>query len=182
MNRDDEKKVRDIAWKWWAALQPAGLGRRKGDAGALARLRRARISDAVLEQVTVNLYRNLKPYLGGPKFDAFETTALVATVLAHVREHDGGRPVARAAGTSGETKARLSPLRFRKLLNARDAEDCLIAFRRLVSLLNYRANVGDLALSLLEWNREGLGDRRRTRWAFDYYDAGSAAPSQEEVV
>jgi hypothetical protein len=34
-------------------------------------------------------------------------------------------------------------------------------------------NVGDVAASILDWS-----ERRRMRWAFDYYGAGIAAPTQ----
>ena len=42
-----------------------------------------------------------------------------------------------------------------------------------------KVNIKDLAQSLLEWNDEEKGDRCRTCWAFDYYDAGFAAPDGE---
>ena len=79
-----------------------------------------------------------------------------------------------------KTLGAFSPLRFRKILAARGEGDCLIAFRRLIALLGKTANVGDLAVSLAEWNSDGAGDRRRTRWAFDYYDAGAAAPDASQ--
>jgi len=174
----DEPTLHGAAMKWWRRLQPDSGRGYKGDTGALARLRRGGLDGAALEPATAELYRALKPFLRGAQLDGFETAALVAAVLAHVREHDA-RFVARAAGAAGETSARLSTLRFRKLLAARGATDCLIAFRRLVALLDKRANVGDLAVSLVEWNKEDAGDRRRTRWAFDYYDAGAPAPNDQ---
>lgn len=169
-----EPSIYGVALQWWSRLKPDPG--RKGDPGALAKLRRGGLQDAALEPATADLYRRLKPFLGGGRFDdAYETAALVAAVLAHVREHDNTN-VARAAGATGDKAARVSPLRFRKILAARGGPDCLIAFRRLVALLDKRANVGDLAVSLVEWNRDGAGDKRRTRWAFDYYNAGNVAP------
>jgi CRISPR system Cascade subunit CasB len=173
----DDPTLFGAALGWWSRLQPGED--RKGDTGALARLRRGGLQDAALEPATADLYRSIKRFLPPAELVGFETAALIAAVLAHVRDHDGRQSVARAAGAAGETSARLSPLRFRKLLAARGATDCLIAFRRLVALLDKRANVGDLAVSLVEWNKEDAGDRRRTRWAFDYYDAGALAPDDE---
>ena len=53
----------------------------------------------------------------------------------------------------------------------------MVAFRRAVALAGGRnINVGDVAASLLDWS-----DRRRMRWAFDYYGAGIAAPKQTDT-
>lgn len=172
MNRNGGSQLGEVARDWWKRLQPESS---RGDPGALARLRRGGLQDAALEPATADLYRAIRPFLNEKPEDAYETTALIAAVLAHVRKPDE-RPVARAAGAQGEKAARLSPLRFRKILAARGKADCLVAFRRLVALLGKSADVGDLAVSLAEWNRNSAGDRRRTRWAFEYYDAGGATP------
>lgn len=173
---DGAKKSRGaIALTWWAALQPNrdGDGRR-GDPGALARLRRASLADAMIEGETVRLHR----MLGLPR-EKFSRSALLACALAHVREHLPGGRVAPALGpTAGDERGLLSPLRFRRLLAARSEEDCAVAFRRLVARLDGKTNVADLADSLLDWPDEISGDARRRRWAFDYYGASFAAPSE----
>jgi CRISPR system Cascade subunit CasB len=72
----------------------------------------------------------------------------------------------------------MSPLRFKRLLAATEDQDLMIAFRRAVALAGKRnIDVGDVAVSLLDWS-----DRRRMRWAFDYYGAGSAAPKQSNIA
>jgi hypothetical protein len=38
-------------------------------------------------------------------------------------------------------------------------------------------NVGDVAASILDWS-----ERRRMRWAFDYYGAGIAAPKDNDTA
>jgi CRISPR system Cascade subunit CasB len=175
MTNGQVKTSGEIARRWWTSLQPARERGYRGDPGALARLRRASLIDAMTEPVTVRLHREL-----GLARQCFSRAALVACVLAHVREDEPRRRVGRAAGpqSSGATGV-LSALRFRRLLNMRDEEDCSIAFRRLVALLKDKVNIADLAESLLDWDDEEKGDRRRTRWAFDYYDAGFAAPDSE---
>jgi hypothetical protein len=45
-----------------------------------------------------------------------------------------------------------------------------------------RANVADLAESLLDWPDHARGDQRRRRWAFDYYGASAAEPYQEQAT
>jgi CRISPR system Cascade subunit CasB len=179
MTYAEEKLLRSAAWLWWKQLQPDSP---LADPGALARLRRGDLLDAALEPATADLYRAIRPVLPGSREDAYETVALIAAVLAHVRENNSRQRVARAAGAQNGDTARVSPLRFRKILAVRGNADCLIAFRRLVALLDRSANIGDLAASLAEWNRDGAGDRRRTRWAFDYYNAGEAAPSEAQTV
>jgi CRISPR system Cascade subunit CasB len=66
----------------------------------------------------------------------------------------------------------MSPLRFRRLLAATADQDLLVAFRRAVAIAGgQHIDVGDVAASILDWS-----DRRRIRWAFDYYGASFATP------
>jgi hypothetical protein len=113
----------EVARRWWTSLQPARERGYRGDPGALARLRRASLIDAMTEPVTVRLHREL-----GLARQSFSCAALVACVLAHMREDEPRLKVARAAGprSSGEAGV-LSALRFRRLLNLRGEEDCSIA-------------------------------------------------------
>lgn len=169
-----------IAVSWWKGLQPeiGSSGRRPGNPGALARLRRADLIGASMEETTIDLFRRLEPRLGRLERQIlFERTALIAAVLAHVQEHDS-RNLAAMAGEKreGSDQRMLHPLRLRRLFAAHDPADCLTAFRRLVALLGNKANIADLAETLLDWPDEQSGDVRRTRWAFHYYGAGSAAP------
>jgi hypothetical protein len=54
----------------------------------------------------------------------------------------------------------------------------MVAFRRAVMLVGARnINVGDVAASILDWS-----ERRRMRWAFDYYGAGIAAPKDNDTA
>jgi len=70
----------------------------------------------------------------------------------------------------------MSELRFKRLLSATEDRDLMTSFRRAVALAGGKnIDVGDVAASLLDWS-----DRRRMRWAFDYYGAGIAAPKQDE--
>ena len=55
----------------------------------------------------------------------------------------------------------------------------LIAFRRIVAILDHKANVRDLATQLLAWTDGEHGDLTRTRFAFDYHDAGQFAPGAD---
>jgi CRISPR system Cascade subunit CasB len=175
-----------IALRWWDSLRPQSKqegGRKGGNPGALARLRRADLAGAAMEGVTIDLFRSLAPVSKLSRDVLFERAALIAAVLAHVRENDDSKVAAAAAGEKiSEDQRRMHPLRLRRLLAAQSDADCVIAFCRLVALLGKRVNVADLAESLLEWPDAVRGDKRRRRWAFDYYGAGSAAPENHDQV
>jgi CRISPR system Cascade subunit CasB len=181
MTTEQEEKrpiVGGVALAWWSSLQPEPKhqGRRGGDAGALARLRRADLVGAAMEEVTVDFARRLAPTSNLRPDQLFERAALIAAVLAHVRANDISKVAAAAGEKLGEDRRVLHPLRLRRLFAARTPADCLIAFRRLVALLDKKANVADLAASLFDWPDPIRGDTRRTRWAFDYYGAAIGTP------
>jgi CRISPR system Cascade subunit CasB len=174
-------QVAERARAWWRDLQPAAeRGQAKdGDRAALARLRRCVTpADALVEEATLALFRRLG--LSAADQRHLPRVALIALVLAHVRADaepgaDGFRPPAvRAVGRASledEESARMSVLRFRRLLAAREDAELAQQMRRLAALADGRINVGDLAASLFFW-----GDQVRQRWAFEYYAAGAAAP------
>jgi CRISPR system Cascade subunit CasB len=177
----DARSIAGRARAWWRDLQPADeRGQPKdGDRAALARLRRcATPAEAMVEEGTLALFRRLG--LGATDQHCLSRVALIAMVLAQVRadaEPDaaGFRPPAvRAVGRQtleDEDSARMSVLRFRRLLAARDDAELAQQMRRLAALADGRINVGDLAASLAFW-----GDKVRQRWTFEYYAAGAAAP------
>jgi CRISPR system Cascade subunit CasB len=104
--------------------------------------------------------------------------ATAAAVLAHIRtdaEPSGGHRRRFAELLGHGDRPVMSPLRFKRLLGATEDQDIMIAFRRAIQLAGARnINVGDVAESILAWS-----DRRRMRWAFDYYGASIAAPRQD---
>ena len=179
-------QVAERARAWWRELQPADeRGQpRDGDRAALARLRRcATPAEAMVEEATLTLFRRLG--LKATDQRRLPQVALIAMVLAQVRadaepEAGGFRPAAvRAVGRSSledQESAKMSALRFRRLLAARDDEELAREMRRLVALADGRINVCDLAASLFHWNHPERGDKVRQRWTFEYYAAGVAAP------
>jgi CRISPR system Cascade subunit CasB len=151
----------------------------------VAALRRAATPiEAIEEDAAIALYDRLFPGRRSPDFKRLARVGTLASVLANVREHahspDGPwLTVARAIGPqnpSEPTSALISSLRFRRLLAARNEDEILVGFRRLVALARRKVNIVDLAESILDWTDDEAGDKRRVRWAFDYYGAGIAAP------
>lgn len=138
-------------------------GGKPGDRGALARLRRcATVMEAASEPATIALCRRL-----GGQVSELDRAALIAAVLAHVREDTHGLPVARQIGVQQDGPAAMSDLRFRRLLQEETDDERLIAFRRLVALAGRKLNVSDLAFGLWNWNDE----KQRLRWIYAYFDA-----------
>lgn len=176
------------ALAWWSAIQPMRNGKPNptADRGALARLRRAVAPiDIFDEELVFDLHKRL----GFGRTRVEETLpriAVTAAVLAHVREHDTARMPARAVGWQNLADARLdtaamSPMRMRRLLQAREADDVLRQMRRLVELADRRLDVGALAVLILDWLDPGRGERARTLFAYEYYAAGGPPPGAADT-
>lgn len=186
-----------IIRRWWRRHQPRlpdGSRNPEADRAAMARLRRASVADALADPAVLDLYRSLG--LGASDRALAERlpwVAAAATVLAHVREDApadaAGRRThpARAAGRKHfddppET-AIVKPVRFRRLMTARNVEEVERQMRRLVAVLPPGAiDVGALGRSILAWPDPERGDRTRTRWAFEYHAAGEATPPDAETA
>jgi CRISPR system Cascade subunit CasB len=176
MKQPDCDWIAEQARAWWRALQP-GLGQKSGDRAALARLRReTEIVAAIAEEAVLDLYRRLG--LGNSPAEAqrwLPRVAVIALVLAHVREDAANGSAIRAVGRTRfdqPASATMKPLRFKRLLACRDDEDLVRQMRRMVMLAGCRVDVGDLACSLLLWN-----EKIRARWAFEYFDPDLQSPS-----
>ena len=175
------------AARWWSSLQPQRRNDgswSSGDRASLSRLRRASsILDALAEPATAYLFRKL----GLPDKDDGASrirAALLAGVLSHVRNDDRGRSIASVIGSrrgDAESQQLVTPLRFKRLIAAREPDELLTAFRRVVAILGDTANVKDLARTLLAFTDpdDRRADIARTRFAFDYHGAGQYAPDDE---
>jgi CRISPR system Cascade subunit CasB len=119
--------------------------------------------------VTLDLCRKLD----GAKSDLGKI-ALIAGVLAHVRETANGK-FASQLGRPAE-RPKMSPLRFQRLIEAATPDEQLTAFRRAIIQNDREANVYDLAESLLHW-----GDARRQSWLYDYYQTSNPKSESETV-
>lgn len=182
MSKFSLEEQADVAWKWWRSLQPLETkdgAKIPGDRAALARLRRSSSSlEAATEPATARLFKEL----GLMKTEQnICRTAVLAAVLAHVREPNPSQRIAEAIGApagADANEALVKPNRFKHLVSARGDEEILIAFRRVVAMLDRKANVKDLSKLILSWTDDEFGDKARTRFAFDYHGAGFAAPDE----
>jgi CRISPR system Cascade subunit CasB len=175
------------ALDWWRHYcDPAS---EKVDPAIRARLRRAR---SHLDVLRINPAVELARRLGAaPRMHAAPPSRVyaaldLARLLAHVKAHDEQHPM-RAAGwksfpgdkresDAGAERPKLSEARFKRLLETGEGEEKLLAFARLVALLDGTVNVARLASDFMIWNHPEYGERVRERWAFEYLAAGSAAP------
>ncbi len=172
-------KRAEAAFVWWKALQPqqhAG-GTTPGDRATLARLRRSgNPAELAVEPATADLFRELK-------FDAttlyersidqdIATAAVLAGVLAHIRKPAKAMrdSLARAMGGKRGDRAVVSAIRMKRFMAAREPEDVLRQYQRILAMLGDAADVRDVAENVLAWlDPSPVGDRARTRFAFAYH-------------
>jgi len=170
------------ALAWFVELQ-------RGDSGVRARLRRARSRvDALMEPKAIQLAQRVGRLSKSSRASDEEIGAALdlARVLAHVKTHDGAKRVMQQAGwqtfagdrresDAGRDAPVLSGIRFRRLLTTDAGEPLVAAFVRLVRQLNGTVNVPELTWDFLHWSHPLLGARVRSKWAFDYFAAGTPA-------
>lgn len=138
---------------WWRGLE--------NDRGARADLRRCGDLMQVMQSEAFHSARLRLIAAGMP--EAESKSARVATIVAlaaHVKSiTDEALPVTFSAGE----KPPVSPLRFRQILDAVDDDELFTRLRRVMPLIEGRANLPALAASVWYW-----GDSVRKRWVYDY--------------
>jgi CRISPR type I-E-associated protein CasB/Cse2 len=182
--KPDPVPARALAW-WGRYCEPE-----HGDPGQRAALRRCRsATDAITIPAAVSLARQVGALRerATDRDRRLHAALNLARVLAHVTQHVPEAPM-RAAGwksfpndrkesEAGEDRPRLAEARFRRLLQVAGEEEQVVAFTRLVALLDGATNVATLAADFLDWTHPTRGPKVRQRWAFDYFAAGVAAPA-----
>ena len=140
---------------WWEELK-----NRQEQKSALKRCKT--LTEVVFVPAYHHLFREMDCYNTVNQ----EGLALVAGLAAHVKQHDGrislAEQMARQKVNGGS--ARVSGLRFRRLLKIRNGADLLPVMIRIVHLLGGTVNMISLAQSVYLWN-----EHTRRGWAFDYY-------------
>ena len=139
---------------WWKTLEDDKAGR--------AELRRCR--DATDVALTAAFFRFLQKF-GINDRRHIDRYALIAGVLAHVKRYDETRHVAAQMATPKTgSRARVSGLRFRRLIQLRDRGAILQPMIRTVRLLEGTVDIQSLAEGLYWWS-----DHTRKEWAHHYY-------------
>lgn len=154
---DKQAHEKALLLEWWESLK-----QHKGDRAALRRA-------ATIEVVLFNpSFHRLRRMMAKTAWTRVDRLALIAALAARVRDIRPGSSFAAQLGkpAKGADKSPLSGLRFRRLLQAREADELLQLLGRAVAVLEGELNLADLAGGIYWW-----GDRQRRQWAFDYYDA-----------
>lgn len=145
---------------WWRSLED--------NRGDRAELRRC---GTLAEVVFTPSYHRLRQTVCRYGAVHDEGLALVAGLAAKVKSNTLDSTVAEQMATGKGDSARVSGLRFRRLLKVKGQEELFAVFGRVIALLGGAVNLQSLAQSVYFWN-----DRTRKQWAFDYY---SKAPSEK---
>jgi CRISPR system Cascade subunit CasB len=156
----DSVELKDFM-AWWVSLDE-----KRGDRAELRRCA------TLTEVVFTPAYHRLRQALchHGAVYD--DGLALVAGLAARVKSNDmDGTFAEQMASGKTDNSARVSGLRFRRLLKIEKKENLFPALGRVIALIDKRANLSSLIQSVYFWN-----DRSRKQWAFDYY---SKAPSEK---
>jgi CRISPR system Cascade subunit CasB len=158
-------EVRTAFLAWWRKLHSESGPQR----AARARLKRAAtLTQVALEPAYQNVYQQLRQASGEAYWTEQQRDGLAAAVAlaAHLKptESPGALSVARAASAdkNGDPNP-VSPLRFRRLLDAPDIDSLFISLRRLLPLMGGSLDPAQLAQDLFGW-----GDVVRKRWAYAY--------------
>lgn len=156
--KKDSAEFRELI-RWWDALDK--------DHGERARLRRCHtLAEVVFSPAYHRLRQALERY-GKVDYDGL---ALVAGLCVRVRTStDSGSVAEQMATGKTDGSARVSGLRFRRLLKVKEKEELLGAMTRVIALVGGTANIQSLAQSVYFWN-----DGTRKDWAFEYYSKSAS--------
>lgn len=151
---DKDSPEQQALFVWWRELD--------NNRGERAELR----SSATLAEVAFSpAYHRLRLAVG--RFGAvdYEGLALVAGLAARVKINSEGSTIAEQMATGkADGSARVSGLRFRRLLKVKEHEILFSSMTRIIALLGGTVNLQSLAQSVYFWN-----DTTRKNWAFEYY-------------
>jgi CRISPR system Cascade subunit CasB len=158
---DNDSHEMQALTAWWQALNE--------NRGDRAELRRC---GTLSEVAFTPAYHRLRLAVG--KYGAVnaDALALVAGLAARVKSDITDNTLAEQMAT-GKTdgSARVSGLRFRRLLKVKESDGLFNAIGRVVALLGGAVNLQSLVNSTYLWN-----DRTRKQWAYEYY---SKSPSEQ---
>jgi len=154
-----ETEALEAWWRW--------LDENRGDRAVLRRC------GTLTEVVFSPAYHRLRSAVIRFGFVDDDGLALVAGLAARIKENMVSGRIAEQMATAksgGDANARVSGLRFRRLLKVKDRDDLFSSMTRAIALLGGSINMQSLAQGVYFWN-----DKIRKQWAFDYY---SKAPGE----
>lgn len=153
---DKESPAQHALDVWWRELND--------NRGERAVLRRCRtLAEVFFSPAYHRLYLALSRI--GDVYVDREGLALVAGLATHVKIDGKEGTIAEQMATGKpDGSARVSGLRFRRLLKVKEKEELFSSMIRVIALLDGNVNIQSLARSVYFWN-----DITRKKWAFEYY-------------
>ncbi len=159
-DKKEETNAGNTLQAWWKGLD--------NDRASRAMLRRC----ATLDEVSLCpayqrffrylLSRNvIKEDVSGWQRDRL---AMIAGLLAHVKNEDNQRFPLHASGEVGNKTPLVSELRFRNLLKIDDIAELFVNLRRTLPLVGHQLDILQLATDVDNW-----GDHIKKQWAYKYH-------------
>ncbi len=159
----DSPEVLELV-EWWQQI--------KKDRGEMAVLRRC---SSLVEVVFSPAYHRLRRRLLNIGRVDDEGLSLVVALSARVKTNTDGPSIGEQMTTPRpDGSARVSGLRFRRLLKIKEREELFTATTRIIALLGGSVNLQSLARSVYLWNDKYVHIRKEL--AVDYY---SRAPEEK---
>lgn len=151
--------------EWWDDLEKKHRGER-------AVLRRCGTLAEVVFSPAYHRLRKTLMNIGRFDDDVDDRLSLIVGLSVRAKPNADGASVAEQMATGKpDGSARVSGLRFRRLLKVNERDDLFAAMSRIIALLGGTTNLQSLAQSVYFWN-----DKTRKEWAFEYY---SKAPDEK---
>lgn len=160
----DDHRTGTVLHEWWQ-----GLRDNKGDRAELRRCEK--VVDVMAVPAYHLIYRRLLQAGLPPaehERDWNGRLPAIIALVAHIKENDGSpkaTPLAKAmsARSEGSDRPKVSPLRFRRLLELQTPDDLLAGMRRVLPLIE-----GDVLPRVLAQDLYWWGDKVKRRWAYAY--------------
>lgn len=161
LNFEKDSPETQVLLAWWKSLEDY-----RGDRAELRRC------STLTEVAFIPAYHRLRLALLKHGRVNDDSLAVVAGLAARIKANIGGNTLAeQMASGKSDNSARVSGLRFRRLLKTKGHVEFFTAMGRVMALLGGTVNLQSLAKSAYYWN-----DKTRKQWALEYY---SKSPSEQ---
>ena len=162
MNAHDNTKNR--IFTWWKVMSDGRKGETRADHAALRRA--DSVTAALAVRATHKLYHQLQ--LTMDLQYRSDTLAALVMILVHIKDNSKETlPMLMGEVDHAGGAAKVSSSRFESIIRSDDPLELAMRLRRLLPMVDSRANVHRLAADILFWKEE----RTRIQWCYDYYGA-----------
>ncbi len=188
-NEQDQQKL----LSWWRSLNGHSEDGNEGSGHRAwrAELRRAENpEDVLLSKAFRSLYLEMVD-TSWAKNEYLLALSAVAGILSHISEHKPTQSFAEtcARPLEGKQKSPVSELRFSQLQKSKTLDELFQRMRRVLQLIDRKANVLSVADSILHWYKEMVNgkpeaeprNRIRVHWGLEYFQNMQGNQVQEKA-